>query len=205
MTTKQSNELPVILLLAEDETLVRMIAADVLREEGRFKVVEVVNADEALTVLEATTDVRALVTDVEMPGSLDGFTPARVVKKAWPHIGIVVTSGRTAPGSNDLPLGALFIPQPYRSAALVAAVRTVLPSDQNEVQSDAAVPVLPTATKISQPHSGIGAAGALPSLYQNRKSKHPAWSLRGRCSPSVAGSQPSSQARGKLPSRWGRC
>jgi CheY-like chemotaxis protein len=161
MTTNQDGPQPAIVLLVEDEALVRMFAADVLREEGGFKVVEVVNADEALTVLEATADVRALVTDVEMPGSLDGFTLARVVKQAWPHIGIVVTSGRMAPGSRDLPSGALFIPKPYRPTDLIAAVRRVLPSDQTEIPVEASAPVLPSAIKINQLHTGIGTAGGL--------------------------------------------
>jgi two-component system, response regulator PdtaR len=161
MNTDQDGQQPVVVLLVEDEALVRMMAADVLREEGGFKVVEVVNAEEALTVLEATADVRALVTDVEMPGSLDGFTLARVVKQAWPHIGIVVTSGRMAPGLNDLPSGALFVAKPYRPADLVAAVRTVLPSDQTGIPVEAPAPVLPSAVKIGQPHSGIDAAGGL--------------------------------------------
>src|SRR3954452_11041774 len=104
---------------------------------------------EALTVLEATADVRALVTDVEIPGSLDGFTLARVVKQAWPQIGIVVTSGRMAPGPKELPSGALFIPKPYRPTDLVAAVQTVLPSVQAEIPAEAPVPVLPSAVKIS--------------------------------------------------------
>jgi len=161
MDTNQGGQHSVVVLLAEDEALVRMTAADALREGGGFKVVEVVNADEALTVLEATADVRALVTDVEMPGSLDGFTLARVVKQAWPQIGIVVTSGRMAPGPKELPSGALFIPKPYRPADLVAAVQTVLPSVQAEIPAEAPVPVLPSAVKISQPHTGTGAAGGL--------------------------------------------
>ena len=161
MNPSQDRLQPVIVLLVEDEALVRMMAADVLREEGGFKVVEAANVDEALTVLEATADVRALVTDVEMPGSLNGFTLARVVKQAWPHIGIVVTSGRMAPGPKDLPLGALFMPKPYRPADLLAAVRTVLPSDQTEIPAEAPVAVLPAAVKISQLHSGIGVAGGL--------------------------------------------
>ncbi|ANY84427.1 hypothetical protein BB934_40195 (plasmid) [Microvirga ossetica] len=161
MNINQNDQQPVVVLLAEDEALVRMMAADVLREEGGFKVVEVVDADEALTVLEATAEVRALVTDVNMPGSLDGFTLARVVKQAWPHIGVVVTSGRMAPGAQELPSGALFIPKPYRPADLVAAVRTVMPSDQTEMPAEAPVPVLPSAIKISQPHTGTGAAGGL--------------------------------------------
>lgn len=161
MNTSQDSQQPVVVLLVEDDALVRMTAAEVLRDEGGFKVVEVVNADEALTVLEATADVRALVTDVEMPGSLDGFTLTRVVKQAWPQIGIVVTSGRMAPGPKELPSGALFIPKPYRPAELVAAVRAVLLSDRTGIPAEAPVPVLPSAVKISQPHTGIGAAGGL--------------------------------------------
>ncbi len=161
MNIAQDSQQPVTVLLVEDEALVRMMAADVLRDEGGFKVVEAADVDEALTVLEATADVRALVTDVEMPGSLDGFTLARVVKQAWPQIGIVVTSGRMAPGPKDLSSGALFIPKPYRPADLLAAVRTVLPSDQTEIPAEAPVAVLPSAIKISQLHTGIGAAGGL--------------------------------------------
>jgi CheY-like chemotaxis protein len=161
MNIGQDGQQPVIVLLVEDEALVRMMAADVLREEGGFKVVEAADADEALTVLDATADVRALVTDVEMPGSLDGFTLARVVKQAWPQIGIVVTSGRMAPGPKDLPSGALFMPKPYRPADLLAAVRTVLPSHQTEIPAEAPVAVLPSAVKISQLHTGIGVAGGL--------------------------------------------
>ena len=61
----------------------------------------------------------------------------------------------------DLPSGALFIPKPYRPADLVAALRTVLPSDQTEIPVEAPVAVLPSAIKISRPHTGIGAAGGL--------------------------------------------
>jgi hypothetical protein len=60
-----------------------------------------------------------------------------VVKQAWPQIGIVVTSGRMAPGPKDLPSGALFMPKPYRPADLLAAVRTVLPSDRSEIPAEA--------------------------------------------------------------------
>jgi hypothetical protein len=63
-----------------------------------------------------------------------------------------------APGLKDLPTGALFIPKPYRPADSIAAVQTVL---QTEMPAEGPVPVLPTAIKTSQPHTGIGAAGGL--------------------------------------------
>jgi len=161
MSTTRDGLQPIVVLLAEDEALVRMMAADVLREEGGFKVVEAANGDEALSVLEATADVRALVTDVEMPGSLDGFTLARVVKQAWPDIGVVVTSGRVAPRSQELPSGVVFIPKPYRPAELVAAVRVVMPPDQTEIPAEAPVSVLPSGIKTSPPRTSTGATGGL--------------------------------------------
>jgi two-component system, response regulator PdtaR len=134
---------PTVVLLAEDEALVRMFAADLLRDEAGFKVIEAVNADEALTVLEATSDVRALVTDVEMPGSLDGFTLARLVHKAWPHIGIVVVSARVGPGPGDMPLGARFVAKPYSTTALIDAVNAVLDARSGPI-------LLPDATAAEQ-------------------------------------------------------
>jgi CheY-like chemotaxis protein len=80
-----------------------MFVSDALREEGNFRVIEAAYADEALTLLETAWDsVRVLITDVEMPGSMDGFTFTRVVRKAWPHIGLVVVSGRMRPDMVDL-------------------------------------------------------------------------------------------------------
>jgi CheY-like chemotaxis protein len=154
-----------------------MFAADLLREEAGFKVIEAVNADEALTVLEATADVRALVTDVEMPGSLDGFTLARLVSKAWPQIGIVVVSARSGPGPNDLPPGARFVAKPYSTTALIDAVRGAVrqaepqpivvpkqepaPAPAPAFRSPPAYPLLPAGLKLDKLDTGIGNAGGL--------------------------------------------
>jgi two-component system, response regulator PdtaR len=59
-------------LLVEDETLIRLWAADLLEENGFF-VVEAKDADAALKVLECRPDVKLLFTDVQMPGSLNGM------------------------------------------------------------------------------------------------------------------------------------
>jgi CheY-like chemotaxis protein len=120
------SDRPAIILVAEDETLVRMLAVDILIEEGGFRVFEAVSADEALRILEARPDVRLLFTDVDMPGSLDGFALARLVDLRWPGIGIVVSSGHAFPGKADLPSKARFLAKPYSAAALIATVREVL-------------------------------------------------------------------------------
>src|SRR5215211_1507652 len=98
-----------VVLVAEDEALVRMFAADLLDEAG-FRVIEAVHGDEALLLLQARPDVQVLVTDVEMTGgSIDGFALARQVRKCWPQIAIIVVSGRQMPGPDDLPEGVEFI------------------------------------------------------------------------------------------------
>ena len=159
MTT--SDRTPVIVLLVKDEALLRMFTADLLREEAGFRVVEAANADEALTILEATGDqVRALVTDVEMPGSMNGFAFTRVIHKAWPHIGLVVLSGRERPGPGEVPEGALFLPKPFAPTALIVAVQAVLGAESTP-RTEPALMVLPAAVKITQPHTGIGSAGGL--------------------------------------------
>lgn len=122
MTTPLPDSTPVAILLVEDETLIRMLAADVLIEAG-FRVIEAGDAHEAMVLLEARADSRVLVTDVKMPGDLDGFGLAHLVSKRWPEIGIVITSGHVRPGPGDLPPNTIFVPKPYQPSALVAAVQ----------------------------------------------------------------------------------
>jgi hypothetical protein len=55
---------------------------------------------------------RAGVTDVQIPGSMDGLKLAHAVKDRWPPIKIITTSGRPLP-SIDLLEGARFLPKPY--------------------------------------------------------------------------------------------
>src|ERR671927_19977 len=105
-----------VVLLVEDEPLVRTVEVDTLREAG-FWVVEASDADEAFELLRKRPEVRAVLTDVNMPGSLDGFEFARLVKQGWPEVGVLVISGKTAPAPGDLPEGALFVPKPVRPAA----------------------------------------------------------------------------------------
>jgi two-component system, response regulator PdtaR len=78
-----ASESRMVVLVVEDQTLVRMFMADFLDEAG-FKVFEAVGADEALTVLEARPDVQAVVTDIEMPGSMNGIELTHVIRDRWP-------------------------------------------------------------------------------------------------------------------------
>jgi two-component system, response regulator PdtaR len=124
-----------VVLVVEDETLVRMFMADFLDEAG-FKVFEAVNADEALTVLQARPDVQAVVTDIEMPaGSMNGLRLARTIQQRWPGIGVVVTSGRERPGPDDLSDNVAFLAKPYLPDTIIAVIRQMATPQVMELPS----------------------------------------------------------------------
>jgi DNA-binding NtrC family response regulator len=111
-----------VVLLVEDEPLVRLVTADILTEAD-FRVIETANTDEALTVLSAGVEVDVLLSDVEMPPGLNGYALARQVHEHWPSTEILITSGREWPRQGDLPPGAAFLAKPCPSETLVSYVR----------------------------------------------------------------------------------
>jgi CheY-like chemotaxis protein len=112
-----------VVLLVEDEPLVRLLAADVL-VEAHFRVIEAASADEALTVLQAGVEVDVLLSDVEMPPGINGYELARAVDAQWPEIEILITSGREWPTQGDLPPGAAFLAKPCPNESLVSYVQS---------------------------------------------------------------------------------
>ena len=111
-----------IALIAEDDLITRMDAVDVFDDAG-FDVLEASSADEALAILEARSDVLLLLTDVEMPGEIDGLELANTVHEKWPSIDIVVCSGRFKPSDGDLPKPVLFLGKPVDRVSLVEKAR----------------------------------------------------------------------------------
>jgi CheY-like chemotaxis protein len=129
MAQDASNDPPVVLLV-EDELLVRMTAADELEEAG-FQVLEAANADVALKVLEARSDeVLVLFTDVHMPGSMDGMELAEQVHARWPHVRILISSGYARPHQDEIPDDGRFMPKPYHGATLVRHVHELVGTEE---------------------------------------------------------------------------
>jgi CheY-like chemotaxis protein len=93
-------------------------------------VIEASNGDEAISILEARSDITVLFTDIQMPGSMDGLKLAAAVKGRWPPIKIVATSGLVNVRPDDLPEGGRFLPKPYNPTQLTATLQelTVDPS-----------------------------------------------------------------------------
>ena len=112
-----------VVLVVDDEPLVRMLAHDTLTTGG-FDVIEAVSADEALVLINARPDVGLLFTDVNMPGELNGYGLAQLASKKLPALPIIVTSGGPdTPGDGDLPQGAKFLDKPYSPSVLLTLVQ----------------------------------------------------------------------------------
>ncbi len=111
----------VVVLLVEDEPLVRDIGETVLRDAG-YVVIVAESAKAALLVLETGDEVHVLFTDVQMPGELDGLQLARMVGDRWPTIRLLVTSGNPPRSLDALPAGVRFLAKPYAVADVLRHV-----------------------------------------------------------------------------------
>ncbi|MEO7221625.1 MAG: response regulator [Devosia sp.] len=116
------DERPAVVLVVEDEILVLMTAIADLEAAG-FIVYEATNADEALVLLERYGSIRALFTDVQMPGTMNGLELAQMVHARWPAVKVLVTSGDALFSADDLASGDQFLRKPYRAEDVVAALR----------------------------------------------------------------------------------
>jgi CheY-like chemotaxis protein len=112
---------PIYVLVVEDEVFCRLHAVAVVEDAG-YVAVEAINADEALTILEARKDIRIVFTDIDMPGSMDGLKLAHAIRKRWPPIELILTSGHFNISDDDVPERGRFFPKPYRDEEVIAAL-----------------------------------------------------------------------------------
>src|SRR3954471_24219166 len=89
-------------LVVEDEMVLRMRAVDIVEDAG-FTAVEAVNADEAMSILESRSDISLLLSDIQMPGSMDGLKLAHAVHDRCPAIKIILVSGQVKVADADRP------------------------------------------------------------------------------------------------------
>lgn len=109
------------ILIVEDHPAVRKSASELVALIGH-KVYAACDADEALELLELCSDIDAVLTDIEMPGSMNGLALALVIHHRWPDIVVIATSGRVEPAAWELPGATAFVAKPYRLGKLVAQI-----------------------------------------------------------------------------------
>jgi two-component system, response regulator PdtaR len=120
-----SGKSPPVVLVVEDELLLRMMAVEVVEEAG-FVALEARDADEAVALLESRSDISLLFTDIDMPGSMDGLKLAHAVRGRWPPIKILLVSGQVRLLPSDLPSSSRFVRKPYRVGAMVEELRSLV-------------------------------------------------------------------------------
>ncbi len=115
------------ILVVEDDVLIRMPIAQYLRDCG-YKVIEAVNADEAMTVLlHRDTIIDIVFSDIEMPGSVDGFGLSKWIRENRPGMDVILagTLPRTVDAARDLCEHSR-MPKPYDAQSVHDHIRRLL-------------------------------------------------------------------------------
>jgi CheY-like chemotaxis protein len=115
-----------VVLVVEDEALVRLTIADYLRDCG-YAVAEAADANEALEIFASGEPVDVVFTDVQMPGAMDGLMLVRWVDEHYPGIQVLVTSGKgDAALSSGLIPDHAFFSKPYALEEVVGRIYSLL-------------------------------------------------------------------------------
>lgn len=120
-------EAPHTILLVEDEILIRIVTADVLRDAGHV-VVEASNGEEAVSLLGAGIKIDLVVSDLRMPGAVDGLQLAAFVREHFPGLPVLFATSHW-PGEDAPPLDLLL--KPYSSDELLAAIARAADRESN--------------------------------------------------------------------------
>lgn len=118
-----------VVLVVEEETTERVVLVEHLAEGG-YEPLEAADTDEALSALEANANVRAIVTDAHVPGKIDGYELARLVREQRPEIATIMTSGHSDATSGPVPEGGEFIAKPYLLEHLLPTLQRMLQRDR---------------------------------------------------------------------------
>lgn len=118
------------IVVVEDETIIRMVIAEAARDSG-YLVIEAGDAGAALAYLASGERVDLVFTDIQLPGSIDGLELARQLKRGYPDLKVLLTSGRlVAEAAQSV---APFIPKPYAiEEALVRIAETLMQQPSGE-------------------------------------------------------------------------
>ena len=117
-------------IVVEDDPIIMMETSYILEDAG-FRVHESFDGDEAIVHLEEHWESTVLLfSDVDMPGTMNGFSLSRHVAEHWPTIEIVIASGHASPKAGDMPRKATFITKPFNQRMVHDHLNKILPDDK---------------------------------------------------------------------------
>ena len=123
----QDSDRPVVLLV-EDEAIIRMGTAELLEDAG-FSVLEAADGVGALDALQGRSDVSVVITDIDMP-RMDGLTLEMELRRRFPTLRVVLTSGKTYLRDDALPPGVPFFEKPVSDNDLIRCVRNLVSGNE---------------------------------------------------------------------------
>ena len=121
----ENSVVPAVVLVVEDEMLLRMCAVDMVEDAGYIPV-EAADADQAVAILESRSDIALMFTDIQMPGSMDGLGLAHSVHERWPPIKIIMVSGKLKLANTDIPTDSRFFEKPFEAGEMIAEMQSMI-------------------------------------------------------------------------------
>ena len=121
----EHSVVPAVVLVVEDEMLLRMRAVDMVEDAGYIPV-EAADADQAVAILESRSDIALMFTDIQMPGSMDGLGLAHSVHERWPPIKIIMVSGQLKLANTDIPTDSRFFEKPFEAGEMIAEMQSMI-------------------------------------------------------------------------------
>ena len=125
MMVLDHSGIPAVVLIVEDEMMLRMRAVDMVEDAG-YTPLEALDAAEAVSILQSRSDVALMCTDIQMPGQMDGLGLAHAVHQRWPAIKIIVVSGQLKLQNLDLPPHSRFLGKPLNAGEVIAEMRDMI-------------------------------------------------------------------------------
>jgi CheY-like chemotaxis protein len=116
------------ILVVEDDILIRLALSEWLRSE-KHEVMEAASGDEAVALLESVLAVDLVVTDVQMPGNVDGIALATRVRRARPGIPVIVVSGLPVSPVIEA-VATAFFRKPYDLQRLAELIASIVPPSE---------------------------------------------------------------------------
>ncbi|MHC8333915.1 response regulator [Pseudomonas sp. LB3P25] len=113
-------------LVVEDDEILRSLTVEAISLQG-VSVLDCGSADDALRLLEGSCSIALVMTDICMPGNMDGLELAKVIWSRWPCLPVIVTSGNKSVPDGLLPSNAMFLRKPCTLDVLHQAVSRYLP------------------------------------------------------------------------------
>lgn len=114
------------ILIIEDDEILRSLTVDAVSLLG-FDVIDSISADAALLQLERVPSIALVISDISLPGNLDGLALVKIIWTRSPKLPVILTSGNQSVSQDSMPSHAMFMQKPWTLKMLNSAIRKYLP------------------------------------------------------------------------------